>query len=251
MDAGSRFVPDATIPLAVAWSHEVGGMVDKVISERFEHLLAKADKLKGTVRRVMQGDSADDLLRDQWITQCMTLLESILPEGHPYIIGFQKAFSDWTIFESSSIDRGKGVLLAAREDFENGYLWTIKERVHSEVFDDYLEMASYLIKDEGLKDPAAVIVGSTLEEHLRKLCQKHGISTTVTRGNGSTAPKKASAMNLELRTQGVYNQPEWRQIDAWLDIRNDAAHGHYDNYKAQQVEQMIDGIGGFMARNPA
>ncbi len=35
-------------------------------------------------------------------------------------------------------------------------------------------MAEYLLK-EGYKDPAAVITGSTLEEHLRKLCIKNGI----------------------------------------------------------------------------
>jgi hypothetical protein len=116
---------------------------------------------------------------------------------------------------------------------------------------DHLVMAEHLVKDGGYKDAAAVLAGSTLEEHLRKLCKKHNIATTVTKANGSTEPKKASAMNVELRTQGVYNQPEWRQVDAWLDIRNSAAYGDYGQYMQQQVEQMIDGIRGFFVRNPA
>ena len=32
---------------------------------------------------------------------------------------------------------GVGILKAATEDYENGYVWTLKERVHADVFDDY------------------------------------------------------------------------------------------------------------------
>ncbi|MGH7536242.1 MAG: hypothetical protein ACREMG_11765, partial [Gemmatimonadales bacterium] len=52
----------------------------------------------------------------------------------------------------SNVEAGLGTLKAAAEDYTHGYTWTLKERIHAEVFDDYLEMARYLIRDEGLKD---------------------------------------------------------------------------------------------------
>ena len=49
----------------------------------------------------------------------------------------------------------------------------------------------------------------------------------------------------------VYNPFQHRSVQAWLDIRNSAAHGNYDDYDHQQVAAMIQGVGDFMARYPA
>ena len=46
--------------------------------------------------------------------------------------------------------------------------------MHAELFADFLEMADYLLS-EGYKDPAAVLGGSMLEEHLRQLRQSMDI----------------------------------------------------------------------------
>ncbi len=41
------------------------------------------------------------------------------------------------------------------------------------------------------------------------------------------------------------------QITAWLDIRNNAAHGKYSEYNNQQVDLMINGMRVFISNNPA
>jgi hypothetical protein len=56
------------------------------------------------------------------------------------------------------------------------------------------------------KDAAAVIAGSTLEEHLRKLAQKNGVA--IEKADG--APKKADALNADLAGAGAYNKLEQR-----------------------------------------
>ncbi len=96
-----------------------------------------------------------------------------------------------------------------------------------------------------------MIAGTTLEEHLRQLCQKNHLDVTVTKPNGSTEPKKASVMNDDMRKQLVFPQPDWRLNSGWLDIRNDCAHRPVTTYTKEQIQQMIDGIRGFMARHPA
>ena len=222
-------------------------MVDKAIVGRFQNVIAKARKARASIESGDRGDSADPLLWSEWISQSRTLLSSLFSAEHPYVIEFAEAAKpSWS--DTYSIDRGTGVLIAAQEDFVNGYLWNVKKLVHSDLFDNYLQMAEYLVKDGGFKDAAAVIAGSTLEAYLRELCGKNNMAIQIP---GKDSPKKASALNDELRLGGVYSQAECRQVQAWLDLRNDAAHGNYGEYTRQQVELMISGIVGFIARHPA
>ena len=141
-----------------------------------------------------------------------------------------------------------GPLDALYQDIQNDYIKTLSELIHGDVFSDYLDMADYLL-NESYKDAAAVIAGSTLEEHLRKLCQKSGISTQI-QGKRGLKPKKADAMNSEIAKQNIYTKSEQKQVTAWLGIRNDAAHGNYVNYSNNEVKLLIIGLRDFFIRNP-
>jgi hypothetical protein len=138
-----------------------------------------------------------------------------------------------------------GILGALRTAYDEGFLTTVTELIHADVFADFVEMASYLLS-EGYKDAAAVIVGSTLEEHPRQLCQKHGIAT-----DAAGKPKKADQLNADLARESAYSKLDQKSITAWLDLRNKAAHGKYDDYSKEQVGLLISGIREFMARTPA
>lgn len=74
-----------------------------------------------------------------------------------------------------------GILKSLRTAYAGGYLQSMQELVHADVFSDFLKMAEYLV-EEGYKDAAAVIGGSVLEEGIRKLCVKNGVATTDTKG---------------------------------------------------------------------
>ncbi len=139
-----------------------------------------------------------------------------------------------------------GILQALRDDIEAGYIDTITELVHADVFADFLEMADELQK-KSYKDAAAVIAGSTLEEHLRKLAAKSGVSSTKPDGS----PVKADTLNNELASASVYNKLQQKSVTAWLDLRNKAAHGHYDEYDHAQVAALIRDVREFLIRLPA
>ena len=111
-------------------------------------------------------------------------------------------------------------------------------------------MAEHLLK-EGYKDPAAVIVGSTLEEHLKKLAQKCGIALESSNQKGEMKPKKADTLNSELMSKNVYGKLDQKYVVSWLDLRNNAAHAKYGAYKIEQVELMLQGVQDFISRNPA
>jgi hypothetical protein len=140
----------------------------------------------------------------------------------------------------------RGILRALRTDYEMGNLLSVVELVHADIFADFLEMADYLLQ-QGYKDPAAVVMGSVLEENLRKQCDKHGILTAQASGT----PKKADLLNSELAAAGAYSKLDQKSITSWLDLRNKAAHGKYSEYTNEQVVLTLHGVRDFVGRYPA
>ncbi len=142
-----------------------------------------------------------------------------------------------------------GSLDALYLDLKQDYLKSISELIHGDIFSDYLDMSQHLLK-EGYKDASAVIGGSTLEEHLRKLCEKNEIKIEVSTSK-EIKPKKAELMNADLTKAGVYSKTQQKQVTAWLGIRNDSAHGHYEIYTTEEVKLMLLGLRGFFVNYPA
>lgn len=137
-----------------------------------------------------------------------------------------------------------GVLEVIREAINSGYLDRATDIIHGAVFADFLEMAQHLL-DQGYKDAAAVIAGSSLEAHLRHLCDTNGVDATTEDGK----PKKADRMNADLAKANAYQVLDQKNITAWLDLRNKAAHGEYETYTSVMVADLISGIRHFMSRS--
>lgn len=135
-----------------------------------------------------------------------------------------------------------GSVYALREEVRRGYMGSFETLVRAETFGDLLDMADYL-QTEGYKDPAAVIAGGVLQEHLRELAKEHGISL-VDRIDW----KKSQQLNQDLAAAGVYPSTDQKSVAAWLGVRNDAAHGNFDEYKGGQVDLMLRGVPDFVGR---
>jgi len=177
---------------------------------------------------------------------CLSFLCNLFGKDHPYYQEFDKNVDE---ARPSRTEQGLGILLAAKNELEGGWLVTTKGLISAEIFSDFLEMSSHLL-EEGYKDPAAVMAGSVLEEHVRSLCSKNGIDTHIQKG-GREFPKKASALNSELAKAQVISKLDEKAITAWLDLRNKAAHGKYDEYSKEQVQLLLQSITDFMLRVPA
>ncbi len=183
-------------------------------------------------------------------TRIIAVITRITGINSEYYKQTNDILSNTGVFYSiTRLQRLIGVLRGLYQDLKAGSLKSISELIHAEIFSDYIEMAEYLL-DEGYKDPAAVITGSTLEEHIRKLCIKNGIDIEIM-PSGKLRPKKADAMNSDLAKQKIYSKLEQKSVTAWLDLRNTAAHGKYSEYDDNQVKQMITGVRNFIVRNPA
>ena len=165
------------------------------------------------------------------------------PEGSEYILSMEGHLKNVGGYNASAIPYLKGILTALHDAYDAGYMATVTELVHADIFSDFLQMAQYL-QSEGYKDAAAVISGSVLEEHLRKLSVKHGIAAERPHGR----PVKADSLNNELASRSAYSKLDQKSITAWLDLRNKAAHGRYDEYTTDQVDLLIRNVRNFLAR---
>jgi hypothetical protein len=174
----------------------------------------------------------------------LSFLDNVFGASHPYTRDFHKRVD---LATPDQTREGIGMLRGARSEVAGGWAVNAKTLVSAEIFSDFLEMAEYLLASK-YKDASAVMIGSVLEEHLRQLCRKHGVTTTVTDAKGRTFAKKAEAMNSDLASANVYNKLDQKNVTAWLDLRNKAAHGQYADYTQAQVEGLLAAVTEFMAR---
>lgn len=199
-------------------------------------------------------DKNDTVEMGALITKSISTIERIAGNKSEYYKSIQIAFDEKNSYRyphnSLILKHIIGITIALKSDLENDYLKSFSEIIHSDLFSDYIEMSSHLL-EEGYKDPAAVLTGSTLENHLRNLCLKNAIDPEYENGKGKIVPKKADSLNSDLAKEGVYNKTFQKQITAWLDLRNNAAHGKYDQYNDTEVKLMISGILNFIQIYPA
>lgn len=131
-----------------------------------------------------------------------------------------------------------GILQAAYDDLKLGLLEDTKTLITAEVFSDFIEQAEYLLK-EGYRLPAAVLVRAVIEDGMRTLCNKYGISLP--------GRPKLDWMNSELTKAGVYNKNIQKQVTAWAGIGNSAAHGKLNEFTKVDVKNMVSGVINFNA----
>jgi hypothetical protein len=179
----------------------------------------------------------------QFRSASISFILKLFGNQHPYYSGFDEKVSDAM---PSTTKRGIGILNAVKVEIEQGWLISTKGLISADIFGDFLEMADHLLS-EGYKDPAAVLTGSSLEQHLKNMCESQGIDITVEK-NRKSHPKKADVLNADLTKAGVLSKLDQKSVTFWLGLRNYAAHGDFEKYNEDQVKLMISSVSEFMAR---
>jgi hypothetical protein len=221
------------------------------LTRRFCDQLAAIIKEGNGLRHGAKYDDLSD--RDETsifkvLTQARAAVERITGEASSFGKALRKIL-DSQDFPGNHLIKVLGVLEALHSDVSSGHLDSLSELIHAELFSDFLDMADHLLS-EGYKDPASVLAGAALEEHLRQLCKKNGIAIEI-QGKSGIHPKKADQMNSDLAGADIFSKLDQKSVTAWLGLRNNAAHGKFGEYTKEQVVLMISGIQDFIIRNPA
>jgi hypothetical protein len=218
-------------------------ILNKVFKRRFEELEDQASKIESS-KKIHHGEGfgsgeyVDNELLLNWKVKAKNLLSKVCSDESQHFIQFEKEENARSLGTNYSLlKRLKAVFMAAKEDFEGGYLSSVRTLVQAEVFDSELEQANELFSN-GYRTAAAVIAGVVLETALRELCDRNGIS------HG-----KLDKMNADLVKAGVYNKLNQKRITTLADIRNSAAHGKPDEFTDQDVSDMIRDINQFLSNH--
>ncbi len=174
-----------------------------------------------------------------WVTRIGQIIKNLCSEDSQYYQNYEDTLKTPSFYSMHSIhfdhiSAMNGIIKAVQNDYEKGLLVNFRKLLQAEIFADFLEMGEYLLK-ENYKDAAAVVIGSVLEDTLRKLAISNGINILKSNGDYMTL----EPLNMELAKANVYDKLIQKQITSWGDLRNKAAHGHYSEYDKQQVEMML------------
>ena len=214
--------------------------LDPIIQRRFEELTAKAEALSAQRIFEMKSDSGEEYFKipspgfHEWTTNVQNLLARTFGQDSIHYQNFSRRVHDFGGWESTFEDC-RAILKASREDYEGGYLFDVRALAKAEVLSDALSQAKHLL-DADYKDPACVLARVALEVALKEVSDKHGI-----------AHGKLDTMNADLCKAGVYNMAKQKQVTAWADIGNKAAHGQWNEYNANDARAMVDGVEGIIA----
>ncbi|MFM9952185.1 MAG: hypothetical protein ACKV1O_29915 [Saprospiraceae bacterium] len=214
---------------------------EKILNEIDELIKQTMGMITTVPERRLSGDALALLISS------LALVKDVVGKESPYFMGIDSLDRGWPTDQMGSLCR---LLEQFRNYVDRGWAGGLHSLISAEIFGNFLEMAEYLLS-EGYKDPSAVIIGSTLESHLRDLCNNNEIPITKVDNSGKSQPIKANQMNIELTKSGVYSSLENKSVLAWLDLRNKAAHGQYSEYGKDQVITMLTGVRDFIIRNPA
>jgi hypothetical protein len=207
------------------------------LKRRFDELLAQLNELEATTWKDQRASYVDNELYFGWRVKARNLLSRACGTESEHYREFVRV-ADEKLLLFTNHDRLKllkAVFLASKEDYEGGYLRSIRSLVHAELFDDELEQARELLSS-GYTAAAAVVARVVLETTLRTLCGDRDIPVRTPEGK----PVKLDKMNADLARAGVYNVLVQKQV-TW------AAHGETEGFKDAHVTDMIAQVERFVA----
>ena len=140
-------------------------MQEKLL-KRVDELIKQGEMVLGTRSRSsnihIKGEYVDNGLFAGFRTACLSFLQKLFSSNHIYYSEFNKKVGHP---DPNCVENGINTLKSVRKEIEDGWIFELKDLVSAEIFKDFIEMAEHFLS-KGYKDPAAVIVGGVLEEHL-------------------------------------------------------------------------------------
>ena len=238
--SGRKFQPKNYLNTLIAYI--IRNMDIKIITAQIDLMLGEFEKAKrASPHHDLSGGLASDQMRTIY-TRMRAAIERLAPVGSSYLRDAEQVEGH----DGKIIIAYAGILRAIKDDYTAGYLQTVEDLIQAGVFENFLEMADELLLKK-YKDASAVIAGTTLEEHIRKLANNANISTL----DAKLKKRKFDELAVDLVKVNVFSETQRKILTAWYGIRNDAAHGNYANVIEGDVKNMIQGIREFMIRVPA
>jgi hypothetical protein len=207
----------------------------KKYADRLTELLTEGRALqllaKPTLKNPELKTIQDQERLQAWISSVQNLVVGLFGEQRAQFKDFAQLKTKKTYYPST-IKEICGFLSGVEDDLKKGILHGFEFIVAGELFENVLEQADHLC-DVGHKDAAAVLARAVLENTLKKMAQRAGLSIRR---------KMAAELNDDLKIARAIDAARNLEIKGWLNIGNTSAHGDFTTYDAPRVKTAIQHI---------
>lgn len=171
----------------------------------------------------------------QWATSALNIIGAASGKDSAHYNNFKTLYEKANGWESD-LESMKGVFLAAKADFEGGYLFQLEATISGEIFGDFVSLAKHTLKD-GNKDVAAVLACAALEDALKRFATTKGLDV-----NGKVMQDIVGA----LKSKGLVSGAQKSLLDTMPKIRDYAMHANWDKLSAEDVSGVIGFVEQFL-----
>lgn len=211
-------------------------MIHSKLARRFEELAQAFSSLefhKNDLGSSGTHVKAGDWMR--WATSAQSLIRAAYGENTPHYSNFTAAMKSCSGYDYDVLTL-RGVFLAAKDDFDGGYVFNVDLRVSGEVLGDFVALAKHAI-GEGHKNVAAVLASAALEDALKRYAMVNGIDVTG---------KAMSEVVNSLKASGLVSGAQKTVLDTLPKIRNYALHADWDKLTEPEVNSVIGFVEQFL-----
>ena len=142
-------------------------------------------------------------------------------------------------YYSKQFDNAKSIFIAAKEDYEGGYLFNLDSLISGEILGNFVALAKVALKENN-KDVAAVLAAAALEDALKKFASLNELDV-----NDKVMQEVVSA----LKAKGLVSGAQKSLLDTMPKLRDYAMHANWDKIKPEDVSSIIGFVEQFLLSN--
>ena len=199
---------------------------NEIVLKRFQELEAASTKVR--FNQIKQYTFIEDQSWQKWATNVLNLLQQVFGVQSVHYQNFRCIYNKPS-HGKSEFNAAFGVFLAAKEDYEGGYLFSLESTISGEIFGDFIALARHSI-NEGYKDVAAVLACAALEDALKNIAVKYGLEV----GN-----KPMKEVVSALKSIGLVGGAQKSLLNTMPKIRDYAMHANWEKIKPEDVSSVI------------
>jgi hypothetical protein len=188
---------------------------------------------------IVKKDGRDEVNADkweEWTTSVMNLLERAFGPDSVHARNFRRAYEESTSGWSYNLPKAKGTFLAAKSDFEGGYIFDLDKALSGEILGDFVMLAKAALKD-GNKDVAAVLASAALEDAMKRYGRNNGIDVDE---------KSMHEVVSALKAKGIVSGAQKSLLDTMPKLRNYAMHANWEKLTTEDVGSIIGFVEQFL-----
>jgi hypothetical protein len=197
--------------------------------KRFSELQSEAAQLP-----MMQGGFGGRIFQNpadwaRWSTNVEHLIASCFGEKSVHYNRLKEAAAGYKTSVEHTFQSCRGVLDAAKRDFEGGYVASLSSTIAGEIFADLLKLARFAL-DGGNKDSAAVLAAAGFEDSLKKIGALYNLNV---------AEEELGSVIGALKAQQLLKGGAAQSADRYLKLRNWAMHANWEKIASEEVAGLI------------